>query len=352
MKYQRVCLESLGYTLPPEVVTTDELEQQLAPVYERLRLPEGRLELMTGIRERRFYEPGTKPGTVSTTSAEKAIESCGIDRSQIGALVHGSVCRDFIEPATACGVHHRLGLPADCMIYDASNACLGILTGLIQIANMIELGQIRAGLVVGTECGRTLVENTVRRLNEDTSLTRQSIKNLVASLTIGSGSVAMLLCDSELSQTQNRVTTASVLARTEHHQLCQSTGLEDFMQTDSEALLKHGIATGAENFEYFLVESGWTRKDIDKTVCHQVGVAHRKLLFEALGLDPSLDFATLETLGNTGAAAVPLTMALAVEAGHIAAGDRVALLGIGSGINCQMIGIEWQTSLNATKPQA
>ena len=238
MKYQRVCLESLGYSLPPEVVTTDELEQQLAPVYERLRLPEGRLELMTGIRERRFYEPGTLPGTVSTTSAEKAIESCGIDRSQIGALVHGSVCRDFIEPATACGVHHRLGLPADCMIYDASNACLGILTGMIQIANMIELGQIRAGLVVGTECGRTLVENTVRRLNEDTSLTRQSIKTLVASLTIGSGSVAMLLCDSELSQTQNRVTTASVLAQTEHHQLCQSTGLEDFMQTDSEALLK------------------------------------------------------------------------------------------------------------------
>ena len=66
---------------------------------------------------------------------------------------------------------------------------------MLQIANMIELGQIRAGLVVGTECGRELVENTVRRLNEDTSLTRQDIKSLVASLTIGSGSVAMLLCD-------------------------------------------------------------------------------------------------------------------------------------------------------------
>ena len=345
MKYQRVCLESLGYTLPPEVVTTDELEQRLAPVYKRLRLPEGRLELMTGIRERRFYEPGTAPSTVSIASAEKAIEASEIDRSQIGALVHGSVCRDFLEPATACGVHHRLGLPADCMIYDVSNACLGILTGLIQVANMIELGQIRAGLVVGTECGRALVENTVRRLNEDTSLTRQDIKTLVASLTIGSGSVAMLLCEEKLSQTQNRVSSASVLARTEHHRLCQSAGLDTFMQTDSEALMKHGIATGAETFEHFLAEAGWTREDIDKTVCHQVGVAHRKLLFEALGLETQLDFATLETLGNTGAAAVPLTLAMAVEAGHIGAGDRVALLGIGSGINCQMIGIEWRASL-------
>jgi len=182
VKYQRVCLESLGYTLPSEVVTTAELEQRLSPVYERLRLPEGRLELMTGIRERRFYERGTSPGMVSLASAKKAIQVSGIDKKQIGALVHGSVCRDFLEPATACGVHHGLDLTADCMIFDVSNACLGILTGLLQIANMIELGQIRAGLVVGTECGRELVENTIRRLNEDTSLTRQDIKHLVASL--------------------------------------------------------------------------------------------------------------------------------------------------------------------------
>ncbi len=344
MQYQRVCLESFGYTLPPEVVTTDELEQQLAPVYERLRLPEGRLELMTGIRERRFYEPGTTPGSVSMSSAERAIEASGIDRGLIGALVHGSVCRDHLEPATACKVHHHLRLPAECLIYDVSNACLGILTGVIQVANMIELGQIQAGVVVGTECGRELVENTVSRLNEDTSLTRQDIKLLVASLTIGSGSVAMLLCEESLSKTNNRMTSASVMARTEHHELCQSAGLETFMQTDSEELMKRGVATGAETFEQFLVEANWQRSDVDKTVCHQVGVAHRKLLFEALGLETDLDFATLETLGNTGAVALPLTMALALEAEHIQSEDRIAMLGIGSGINCQMIGVEWNTS--------
>ncbi len=342
MKYQRVCVESLGYALPPEVVTTDELEDRLAPVYRRLRLPEGRLELMTGIRERRFFPPGMLPSAASISSGERAIQACGIDRDEIGALVHGSVCRDFIEPATACGVHHGLKLPASCTIYDTSNACLGILTGMIQVANMIELGQIRAGLVVGTETGRELVENTIKRLNEDTSLTRKDIKSLVASLTIGSGSVAVLLCDEKLSQSGSRFTVASVLARSEHHQLCQSTGLENFMQTDSEELMKRGVATGDETFDQFLAETGWHRHDIDKTICHQVGVAHRKLLFETLDLDPVLDFATLETLGNTGAVALPLTMALALEAGHISADDRVALLGIGSGINCQMLGLEWR----------
>ncbi|MDZ4658763.1 MAG: 3-oxoacyl-ACP synthase III [Bythopirellula sp.] len=345
MNYQRVCLEALGYTLPRQVVTTDEIEHRLAPVYERLRLPHGRLELMTGIRERRFFQSDTLPGQVSLTSGEQAIQVADIERHHIGALVHGSVCRDYLEPATACSVHHGLGLTQDCLIYDVSNACLGILTGMIQVANMIELGQIRAGLIVGTESGRQLVDNTIERLNTDQSLNRQNIKNLIASLTIGSGSVAVLLCDEELSRTKNRLTTATVLANTDHHALCRSAGMETFMHTDSEQLMNAGVATGAETFTRFLDQAKWQRGDIDKTICHQVGVAHRKLLFESLGLDTGLDYSTFETLGNTGAAALPLTLALAVEAGHIQKGDRVAMLGIGSGINCQMLALEWRKSL-------
>mgnify|MGYP000449776387 CR=1 FL=1 len=70
----------------------------------------------------------------------------------------------------------------------------------------------------------------------------------------------------------------------------------------------NGVETGRRTFEPFLREVGWSRGDIDKTICHQVGVAHRKLLFETLGLDESLDYSTFETLGNTGAAALPLTV--------------------------------------------
>lgn len=344
MHYHRVCLESFGYTLPDEVVTTTELERRLAPLYERLRLPEGRLELMTGIRERRFFPSGTRPSEISIESAERAIQASGIDRPLFGALVHGSVCRDFLEPATACRVHHGLGMPAACMIYDVSNACLGLLTGMIQVANMIELGQVRAGVVVGTECGRELIENTIAMLNSDSSLTRDSIKHSIASLTIGSASVAIVLCDEELSQTGNRLTGAVVHCDTEQHDLCHSRGLETVMQTDSEELMRQGVAAGAETFQRFLAVAGWEPQEIDRTFCHQVGVAHRKLMFQSLGLDPRIDFATLESLGNTGAAALPITMALGIEQGRLRPDDRVALLGIGSGINCQMLSVRWQQS--------
>src|SRR4051794_2799705 len=342
MHFRRVYLESLGYTLPDEIVTTADLERRLAPLYERLRLPEGRLELMTGIRERRFFPPGTRPSTVSIESAGKAVEGSGIDHRYFGALIHGSGCRDFLEPAAACRVHHGLGLPNEAIIYDISNACLGLLNGIVQIAGMIELGQIRAGVVVGTECGRELVENTIELLNSDTSLTRESVKNSIASLTIGSASVAIVLCDEELSRMGNRLTTAAAYCDTTQHDLCQSRGLEVLMQTDSEELMRQGIAAGAETFNRFLAAAGWEPEDIDRTFCHQVGVAHRKLMFDSLGLNPEIDFATVEYLGNTGSAALPITMARGVEAGWLHAGDHVAMLGIGSGINCLMLSVDWQ----------
>jgi 3-oxoacyl-[acyl-carrier-protein] synthase-3 len=348
MRYSHVCLEALGYTLPEEIITSEAIEQQLLPLYERLRLPAGRLELMTGIRERRLWAPGTLPSTQSILSGERAIENAGIDRREIGALIHASVCRDHLEPATACRVHHALGLPEQCVIYDVSNACLGILNGMVQIANMIELGQIRAGIVVGSEGSRQLLETTIAQLNRDTSLTRNDIKLAVASLTIGSASVAVVLTHRDVSRSQHRLIAAVARANTRHHALCQSgadeaaaPGMHPLMRTDSERLMAEGIATGVQTFDDFLAETHWTRTELHRTFCHQVGATHRKLMLESLGLPVENDFATLEWLGNTGSAALPVTLAIGAEQQFVQPGQKVGLLGIGSGINSVMVGLDW-----------
>ena len=352
MRYQNVCIESLGYTLPEEILSSDEIERRLAPLYQRLRLPEGRLELMSGIKERRLWPQGTRPSAMSIQSGRRAMEKTSIDRREIGALLHGSVCRDYLEPATACGVLYELGLPQECMVYDVSNACLGMLNGMIQVATMIELGQIRAGLVVGTEDSRQLVESTIAQLNRDETLTRESIKLAVASLTIGSASAAVLLTHRDLTTTGNRFTAVSVRAHTNHYQLCQGGhepsigGSQILMQTDSEKLLTEGIATGQATFADFLKESGWQRGDMDRTICHQVGSAHRRQMLESLQLNGERDFCTYPWLGNTGAVALPITLAIAQEQQFLQPGERVALLGIGSGINCIMAAVEWGNGSN------
>jgi acyl-CoA:acyl-CoA alkyltransferase len=344
MRYQHVCLESLGYSLPDEIVTSDEIEHRLAPLYQRLRLPEGRLELMSGIRERRLWAKGAKPSDQSIVSGRKAIEAAGVNPELIGCVVHGSVCRDQLEPATACRVHDALGLPPECLVYDVSNACLGLLNGILQVANLIELGQIEAGLVVGTEDSRALLESTIAALNSDHSLTRDSVKPAFASLTIGSASAAVLLTHDSQSRTGNRLLGGAARAHTAHHELCAG-GLEAegmLMQTDSERLLAEGLATGAATFEEFLSELRWSRSDVHKSICHQVGGTHRRMMLESLGLPAERDYATFPWLGNTGSVALPVTLALALENDFIAQGQHVALLGIGSGINCVMLGVKWQ----------
>ncbi|MEX2287270.1 MAG: 3-oxoacyl-ACP synthase III [Planctomycetaceae bacterium] len=348
MRYRHVCVEAFSCTLPPHVVTSDEIEARLAPVYERLGLPAGRLELMTGIRERRFFEPGTLPGTVSAQTARRAIAESEIDIKHFGALVHGSVCRDQLEPATAAAVHHAVGMPASALVLDVSNACLGLLNGMMLVANMIELGQIRAGLVVGSELGRSLVEGTIDTLLNSPSLTRNEIKPAFASLTIGSGSAAIVLCDRKLTRRGHRLLGGETAADTAAHNLCTGGVAAERhgddrprMNTDSEALLTAGVDLAAVTWEKTKRALGWTNNDVDKVFTHQVGRAHRKLLLERLGLSPTLDFPTVEYLGNTGAVALPVAIALGIEQQRIANGDRVALLGIGSGLNSVMMGIEW-----------
>jgi 3-oxoacyl-[acyl-carrier-protein] synthase III len=349
MRYQDLCVEAFSYTLPPHVVTSDELEERLAPVYDRLGLPAGRLELMTGIRERRFFDSGTLPGAISALTANKAIDASGIDRWHFGAMVHGSVCRDQMEPATASYVHYATGLPGSTLTLDVSNACLGLLNGMMLIANMIELGRIRAGIVVGTEIGRPLVEGTIDTMLNTPTLTRQGVKGEFASLTIGSGSAAIVLCHKKLSRTGNRLLGGAFRADTSSHKLCAG-GVEaekhgddrPRMQTDSEALLHAGVGLAVDTWNDTKQVLEWTNKCVDKVFTHQVGRQHRKLMMERLELDPKIDFPTVEFLGNTGSTALPTAVAMGIEQGHLAPGDNVALFGIGSGLNCVMLGLEWQ----------
>ena len=81
--------------------------------------------------------------------------------------------------------------------------------------------------------------------------------------------------------------------------------------------------------------------ELDQFILHQVSKQHTDSLMKLLGLDPEKIYRIYPEFGNIGPAAVPITLARAVEMGRIKKGDRVALLGIGSGLNCSMAEIVW-----------
>jgi acyl-CoA:acyl-CoA alkyltransferase len=348
MYFEKVCIEGLGYHLPDNIVTSEEIENRLAPLYDRLKLPQGRLELMSGIRERRFWDKGVLPSEVATLAGKKAIANSGVEPEQIGCLISASVCRDFIEPSTASIIHNNLKLPAEAFVFDVSNACLGVLNGMSIIATMIEQNQINAGLVVAGENGGPLVNHTIETLLANKDISRSEVKSSFASLTIGSSAVGIVLTHEKLAKQNHRLVGGVSIAETQFNHLCRGSGdsgaggeWSPLMNTDSETLMKEGCRLAGITWARTREVLGWTNEEIRRVFCHQVGKGHRKLMYENIGLDLEKDFSTLEFLGNTGSASLPTTLAMGVEKNILKPGDKAALLGIGSGLNCLMMGIEW-----------
>lgn len=345
MNFSTVAIESIASALPDEVWTSADIEAKLAPVYERLGLPAGRLELMTGIRERRFWSADTPASKASALAGEAALAKSGFPRESMDLLIHSAVCRDRLEPATAAYVHGLLGLPGGTQIFDLSNACLGFLNAMVMAGGMIESGQIGRALICSGENGRGLVENTIQRLNAP-GLTRQSIKPYFANLTIGSGAVAAVLCHRDLLPPESNrplVRAAAVETDTSHNQLCEggSGGEALEMLTDSEALLVAGIGVARRAWERFRAASGWDAETPDRVITHQVGRAHTRELFQALDLDLEKDFSSFATLGNIGSVSCPVTLSRAIDGGAFRPGQKAALLGIGSGLSSLMVAVDW-----------
>ena len=346
MKYSNVSIAAFGYELPPNVVTSEDLEKRLAPLYQALHLQKGQLESLTGIRERRFWDPGFRMTEGAVLAGEKAIAAADIEPQSIQVLVYGGVCRDNLEPATACAVSNGLGLGPDTLVYDVSNACLGVLNGMVQVANAIELGQISAGLVLSCESAREIIDSTIERMLAARDM--DMFKQTVATLTGGSGAVAVLLTEASLSEKNHRLLGGACRSANEHHGLCTwgpDSGIsavgKQIMNTDSVGVLKHGVTLGIETFQAFSRTLSLTPDQPDKTVCHQVGSTHQDTILKSIGIPRQRDFATFQYLGNIGTVSLPITAAIAAERDFFKANDLVGMLGIGSGLNCLMLGIRW-----------
>lgn len=346
MRYEKVHIESIGYELPPNVVSSRALEDRLAPMYRELRIQPGQLEAWTGVRERRYWNSGMSMAEGATRAGRKALAVSRVAPADIGMVIYAGVCRDLLEPAIACAVADGLGLGGRTQIYDVSNACLGVVTGIVQVANAIELGQIRAGLVVSCESAREIVDLTIEEMLRVRDM--ETLRLKLATLTGGSGAVGVVVCDKSMAPDAHRLVGGAVLSNAKHHELCRwwpaTSGPEarpTRMLTDAAKVLEHGVALGRETWEAFLVETGWRAGEVDRTICHQVGAPHRETVLKLMGVPMERDFVTYEFLGNIGTVSLPITAAIASERGFLEKGQRVAFCGIGSGLNCVMLGVAW-----------
>ena len=338
MKFKNVVIQALAAVEPPIRVTSREIEQKLKPTLDRLGVRDDLLEEVSGIGARRFWEKGTAPSDAATLAAEKALDESGIDRQRIGVIINTSVCRDYLEPSTACIIHGNLGLNENCLNFDVGNACLAFMNGMDIAARMIERTEVEYALVVDGESSRPITEATIDRLL-DPDIREEQFRAEFASLTLGSGAAAMVMARKELAPEGHPYLGSVSRAATQFNHLCR--GQMDQMRTDTRILLSEGLKLASRTFNAARIALGWVASELDQFVIHQVSKVHTDSLVNLLGLDPDKVHAIYPEMGNIGPASVPIVLAKAAELGRIKRGDRVALLGIGSGLNCAMAEIIW-----------
>jgi 3-oxoacyl-[acyl-carrier-protein] synthase-3 len=345
MKFTRVFLEAIGYELPQNIITSTWIEEKLAPLYRKLYLNPGQLEALTGIKERRWWNPGHINAVEAGKAAKKAMAETDIPVEDIGAVVYCGVCRDNYEPATACHVAADLRVKAETFIQDISNACLGVMNGIIDVANRIELGQIKAGIVVACETAREITEIMIQRMLDEGTM--EFFKQALATMTGGSGAVGVVLSDGSYGYKGPQLTGGVAMAAPEHHKMCRwgadkrtPPTAPQMMETNAIGMLRGGDLIRKVG-DAFFSEINWKREELDRIISHQVASANRDAILNNLGLPLEKDFSTFSFLGNMGTVSLPVTAAIAQERGFLEKKQKVGFIGIGSGLISMMLGWEW-----------
>jgi 3-oxoacyl-[acyl-carrier-protein] synthase-3 len=338
MLFQHVAIAGLAHIDAPHALSSADINACLQPTMDRLGIRTDVLQDIAGIFSRRLWDDHVQSSDAATMAAEKALIDAGVSRDKIGLLVNTSVSRDFLEPSTASIVSGNLGLGENCQNFDVANACLAFFSGMDIASRMIERGEIEYALVVDGETANLVYKKTMERMSAP-DVTEEQFRNELASLTLGCGAAAMVMARAELVPDAPRYRGGVNRAATEWNSLCR--GNLDRMVTDTRMLLIEGLKLAQKTFIAARLALGWAVEELDQFVIHQVSRVHTDAFIKAFGIDPKKVMTIFNEHGNIGPASVPIVLSKLKELGRLKKGDRVALLGIGSGLNCSMAEVVW-----------
>ena len=149
----------------------------------------------------------------------------------------------------------------------------------------------------------------------------------------------MVMSRTELTPDAPRYKGGVTKAATQWNNLCR--GNLDRMVTDTRMLLIEGLKLAQKTFAAAKLALGWAVDELDQFVIHQVSLVHTQAFIKAFGIDPNKVLTIFGEYGNIGPASVPIVLSKLKELGRLKKGDRIALLGIGSGLNCSMAEVVW-----------
>ncbi len=340
-----VRITSVGAVVPPAIITSTEVEERIG--IARFGLDRGWIERVTGVRERRWADPGVRPSDLAAAAGRSALAAAGVEPEAVDVLLFTGITRDFIEPATANVVQAALGA-RHARLFDLTNACNGLIDGLDVAEALIRSGRARRVLVTTGERASISMNWCPRTLDE--------FMHSVAGLVVGDGGGALLLEAGEdpargLREREYRSDgTHWALAvggrfrpTTQACEVCGSVVDLRFF-CDGRALFEAGIQMMPPTIAAVLERTGWSYGDLDLVFCHEASRRFVEHGMVAVGDGnhggPKL-WSTVARYGNTSTVSLPLAMSEALAVGALAPGSKVLLLGGAAGMSMAAVTMVW-----------
>lgn len=177
--------ESLGCHMPERVVTSKELLRSMAAK------PKVDLVRLTGIERRRYRSVTDDSLGLGVAAARDCLSRSRYRPDEIEAVIWTSITRltnvdDFqFEPAMSLCLKNELGATG-ALHFDLTNACAGMLTGVLVLDDLIKAGVVRNGIVVSGEVITHLADTAVKEI-------KGRGDEQLASLTVGDSGAAVLM---------------------------------------------------------------------------------------------------------------------------------------------------------------
>lgn len=332
----RARLASVGRHLPTTHLTTDAL---MASTRHHTHID---LERLTGIRERRVSVGDDDSFTLAVAAAQDCLSRSAQPASSLEVVINCSITKyrdgltQWLEPTMSGAVAEAIGATR-AMTFDLSNACAGMLSGVMVLNNWIRQGTVERGLVVSGEYISQLGQNAARHV-------RNIMSRELASLTLGDAGAAILL--ERAPDGVEGITVAGFTTVADHSRLCMAYGAGTEpgarMFTQSRAIQKSAIAATPLLLDEVLDSAGIAFSDIDWVITHQTSARAIKKgmaqIIEAVGDAPRHDAViSVDHYGNTASTTHTVALIDEIEAGRIRPGDTLALIALASGLELGII---------------
>lgn len=305
-----ISIRSTGYVLPEKIITNDDMSSIVDTsdewIYSR-----------TGIHSRRFVGEEQSAVSMATEAARKALLSSGISKEEIGVVLVATLSGDYATPSVACMVQQSLDLPKDIPVMDVNAACSGFCYAL-ETARALLLAandkQRPYGLIIGTEELSKLLDMTDR--------------NTCVLFGDGAGAVVIEAGEGDASDY------ASVLGADGGDAiLCPGVGREDaHIKMNGKEVFRFAVKILPSCIRKLQEKTGTREEDIDWFVCHQANARIIDHVVRSLKADDAKFFRNMEHLGNTSGASIPLALGEMDEKHLLSPGQRLMLIGFGSGL--------------------